>query len=189
MFKGLNQLAEAVNKKSMEIVKMADGEAKVFRILSDVEDIIGVYEHTEEIGGKWKTLTCLDRNYGKKGECPLCLAGKNPSFRVYLPVLDRVDDKVKIFKCSKDVTNQILGLAQEYGDLTARDYKVVRNGSRLNTSYQFFPKDPSKEDLNKYTLPDIQERIAPLSKEAIAKMLQENEPEGFTATEEGNYPF
>jgi hypothetical protein len=186
MFKGLNQLTEAVNKKNLEIVKIADGQAKVFRILSDVEELIGVYEHTEQINGKWKTLTCLDRNYGKQGECPLCLADKRPSFRVYIPVLDREDNKVKIFKASKDVTNQIIGLSQEYGDLTSRDYKVIRSGSRLNTSYQFFPKDPSKEDLSQYQLPDIEERIAPLSKEAIAKMLTEGESNDY---DESDLPF
>jgi hypothetical protein len=171
MFKGLGALSEAVKKSGMELLKIEDGQSRVVRILSTVDEIMGVYEHTEQINGSWKTLTCLDKNSNKKGECPMCAAGKNASFKAYIPMLDRTDGKVKIFKASKDVVKQILGLVDEYGDLTDRDYKIARNGAKLQTTYQFLPKDKKKEDLSAYELPDIEDRIEPMTREAMINMM------------------
>ena len=171
MFKGIGALSEAVKKQSMEILKIEDGQSRVVRILVDAEELIGVYEHTEQFGGSWKTLTCLDRNDNRKGECPLCAAGKSASFKAYIPMLDTNDNKVKIFKASKDVVKQLLGLIEEYGDLTDRDYKIVRNGAKLQTTYQFLPKDKKKIDLSVYELPDIEEKVEPLTREAILNMM------------------
>lgn len=197
MFKGLTGLNEAVKGGNMDILRMADGEAKLLRILATADEIIGVFEHTEQFGGNWKTITCLDKNFKKNGECPLCLAGKNASFKAYIPVLDRTDGKVKVFKASKTVVKQILGLVEEYGNITERDFKISRSGTRFDTTYQFFPKDPKKEDLSGYEVPDIEERVTPMSKESILTLMNGNVEEDTdveddtptSVVEKADYPF
>lgn len=185
--KGLGAIKEAMGK-GMEYVKMKSGEALLARILVSSDDIMGVYEHTEKIGGYWKTITCIGRD-----KCPLCKAGKRASFKAYIPVLDRSDDKVKIYKASKDTIKIILGLVEEYGELTSRDYKIVRQGDGLDTVYQFFPKDPVALDLSGYEVPDIESKIAPMEPEAIRELMEgslsPDTSESPISVNDDEYPF
>lgn len=165
--KGLGAIKEVMNKSTQNL-KIADGEHAVVRILTPADEIIGLYEHTEQFNGNWRTVTCLG-----KSDCPLCQAGKRGGFKAYLVVADRTDgDKVKIFKASKTVTKQLLGLVEEYGDLTKRDFKIARSGQKLETTYQFFPRDPQEYVLPEGAeLPNIEELVAPMAKDAILALM------------------
>lgn len=167
MMKGLQAIKENF-EKSVEYVKLKSGESIRIRIAVPADEIIGVYEHTEQIGGQWKTLTCLGKNI-----CPLCQAGKRAAFKAYIPVVDIGTDKVKIFKASKETIRTILGLVEEYGDLTKHDFKVVRQGDGLDTTYQFFIQaKPADIDLSQYEIPNIEEKVAPMTREEILALLE-----------------
>ena len=167
MMKGLQAIKENF-EKSIEYVKLKSGESIRIRIAVPADEIIGVYEHTEQIGGQWKTLTCLGKNI-----CPLCQAGKRAAFKAYIPVIDIGTDKVKIFKASKETIRTILGLVEEYGDLTKHDFKVVRQGDGLDTTYQFFIQaKPADIDLSQYEIPNIEEKVAPMTREEILALLE-----------------
>jgi hypothetical protein len=167
IMKGYEAIKEAQNSSTPQL-KLKDGESAVIRFLQKPEDIISVYEYTVQINGKWRTITALP-----KEECPLYAAGHKPSFKSYLVVLDRSDDKVKIFKASKSVGRQLLGLIEEYGDITARDFKILRQGEKLNTTYQFFPKDKEEIDFEKYAdqIPDLEEMLKPMSREQLVALM------------------
>jgi hypothetical protein len=191
MGKGLGAIKEA-NEGSVHNLKIKNGESKVIRILTPPDEIISVWEHVEQLAGGWKTVTCLG-----KQDCPLCKAGKKASFKSYIAVLDRDDNKVKIFKASKKVGVQLLGLLDEYGDLRARDFKIFRQGDKLDTTYQFFPRDPSAVNFDDYELPDIEEMVALKSKDEILELMaggsvdnndSEETGEG-EETGEDKYPF
>jgi len=165
--KGLQAIKENF-EKSIEYVKLKSGESIRIRIAVPADEIIGVYEHTEQIGGQWKTLTCLGKNI-----CPLCQAGKRAAFKAYIPVIDIGTDKVKIFKASKETIRTILGLVEEYGDLTKHDFKVVRQGDGLDTTYQFFIQaKPADIDLSQYEIPNIEEKVTPMTREEILALLE-----------------
>jgi len=167
MMKGLQAIKENF-EKSIEYVKLKSGESIRIRIAVPADEIIGVYEHTEQIGGQWKTLTCLGKNI-----CPLCQAGKRAAFKAYIPVIDIGTDKVKIFKASKETIRTILGLVEEYGDLTKHDFKVVRQGDGLDTTYQFFIQaKPADIDLSQYEIPNIEEKVTPMTREEILALLE-----------------
>lgn len=165
MGKGLGAIKEAASG-STEMLKLKSGDSKVIRILTPTDEIISVWEHVEQLSGGWKTVTCLGKN-----ECPLCKAGKKASFKSYIAVLDRDDNKVKLLKASKKVGVQLLGLQEEYGDLRGRDFKIYRQGDKLDTSYQFFPRDPSPCDFDAYELPDIEAMVQPKTKEEILDLM------------------
>lgn len=151
--KGLGAIKDAVERSSLTpFLKIKGGESKVVRILISPEEMISVHEHVEQSNGQWRTFTCIGAEKG----CPFCKAGKRASFKTYIPVLDREDGKVKILKAGVKMGAQIIGLIEEYGDITKRDLKLTRTGSGMNnTVYQFFPRDPEDIDLTKYELPDI----------------------------------
>lgn len=186
--KGLGAINEAI-KNSMVQLKLKDGQSVTVRILVPASELISVYEHVKEYGGQWHTITCL----GKKN-CPVCQSGDRARFVVYLPVVVREEDnKVMIFKATKRTATALIGLVEEYGDLTKRDFKIVRQGANMNTIYQFFPKDPVEEDLSKYELPDIEAMVEPLTREAILAIMKadgevmDTPPEN--NTNENDFPF
>lgn len=167
--KGLSAIKEAA-KNSVSQLKLKDGESALIRIAVPTDELISVYEHVEQFGGKWHTITCLGKN-----DCPICQAGKFARFVTYIPVLHRNEnDAVKIFKASKRTGMAILGLVEEYGDITKRDFKITRQGKDTNTVYQFFPKDPVEIDLSDIQIPDIEVMVHPMTREAILALMQGN---------------
>lgn len=183
--KGLGAIKEA-SKNSTSILSLKAGESTEIRIIQPLEELISVYEHTEKINGRWMNIRCLGKDI-----CPLCKAGKYASFRTYIPVFDRKDEKVKIFKASKTVGIAIVGLAEEYGDLTQRDFKVLRQGEGVNTTYQFFPRDPQPFDTSELELPDIESLIEPMSPEEIENLINQkvSDVDPTTPEEEGDSHF
>lgn len=164
--KGLGAIRDAANN-SANMLKIESGASAVVRILVPAEELNSVYEYTLEINGQWNTITQLP-----KGEDPLSAAGYKASFKTYIPVWDYADKKVKIFKASKTVGIQLLGLVDEYGDLTKRDFKITRQGEKLKTAYQFFARDQAAfEPGVEIVIPNIEDMIKPLTRDAVIALM------------------
>ena len=109
-----------------------------------------IYEvHKLDVDGSGKDRTVLC-----KGEqCELCKAGNKPSLRMFLQMvnLDEQDKDKQVQLWERGLTDikNMLGLTEEYGDLTKRDIKIKRSGAKgsMKTTYQFFPKDASDRDI------------------------------------------
>ena len=193
MIKGFNELKKVMEKSAVTL-KMKSGESKILRLLVPSEEISSAYEHVIQINGGWRTIECLGRK-----ECPLCKSGLTASLKAYIPVLDKTEGKVKIFKASKDVVKSLIAFEseEEYKDLTKFDLKCIRQGEGLNTKYTFIIKEKTNEDLSKYreAIPDIHSFLETLTKEEIQALLNEahtsstvNEPSN-NSNDETNYPF
>ena len=97
--------------------------------------------------GRDRTILCKGEN------CELCKAGNKPSLRMFLQMvnLEEKDEDKQLQLWERGLTDikQFLGLTGEYGDLTQRDIKIRRSGSKgsLKTSYQYFPKDKSERKI------------------------------------------
>ncbi|WP_426455413.1 hypothetical protein ACP26L_36055 (plasmid) [Paenibacillus sp. S-38] len=145
------------------MLKITPNKAVVIRFATPTDEVVSVYEHSIQIGGKWRTFRCLG-----KQNCPLCAAGEKGKFQAYLAVIERPENKVKYWKVSMTVARQLVALTEEYGDLTGRDYKVYRQGEKLSTVYQFFPQDKTEEDFSQYDLPNFSDIVPqPRSREDI----------------------
>ena len=109
-----------------------------------------IYEvHKLDVDGSGRDRTVLC-----KGEsCELCRAGNKPSLRMFIQLvnLDEKDKEKQVQLWERGLTDikQMIGLTSEYGDLTKRNIKIVRSGSKgsLKTTYQYFPKDPSEMEV------------------------------------------
>lgn len=191
IMKGFTAIQEA-SKEGLQQLKLKDGESAVIRILSRPEEIISVYEYTIQVNGRWTTVTALDRDND-----PLYAAGHRPSFKSYVVVLNKTEDKVQVFKASKTVGRQLIGLMEEYGNINNRDFKISRSGEKLSTTYQFFPRDKEEMDFSKYEdqIPNIEEMVAPKTREALLAMLNgmdgatENKQESKQETKKDDFPF
>lgn len=156
--RGLSQIKEELNRQpagTFGWFKLkGNGSSAIVRFLfKDDQDqnLIAVWEHA--LRGRSEPpyhVTCLG-----KETCPICAQGNRPSLQVYIPLfvydeaakMEQGDDKARpimIWKRGKRDTTTLLGLIQEYGDLTARDFKITRTGTTMeNTAYHIFPKDAS----------------------------------------------
>jgi hypothetical protein len=187
IFKGLDSISEFFGKKT-QYFRLKSGESRLIRFITPVEEIVSIFEHSEQLAGGWKNIPCLGK------ECPLCEVGQKPSLRSYALIIDREDDTVKVFKMSKTVAQQLISLIQEYGDITKRDFKVYRQGEKTNTSYQFFPKDPAPVDLSKYDIPKLEDIIRFYSKEEIEDLMDGISTNGFNTAnvdpeQDASFPF
>lgn len=183
--KGLSAIQDHISNAN-EMFKLKNNESKEIRFVTSVDEIISVWEHTIQTNGKWDTFTCLG-----KDQCPACAVGEKASFKAYVLLLDRSDNKVKHFKFGKKVAVQIIQMVEEYGDITKRDFKIHRSGEKFDTTYQFFPRDPKPLDVKLETLPDLTDIVKPLSVEAIKLKINsvaiDNEEEA--PTNKSNFPF
>lgn len=110
-------------------------------------DVFEVHKMDVDGSGRDRTILC-------KGEdCELCKSGNKPQLRMFLQMLnlDERDKDKQLQLWERGITDikQILGLCEEYGDLSARDIKIKRSGAKgsMKTTYQFFPKDKSEREL------------------------------------------
>lgn len=164
--KGLAAIKEAANS-GIQFLKLKDGESALIRFVQPMDEIISVYEHVIQLGGRWQTITCLG-----KDKCPICATGDRANFAAYLVVLHRNDgDKVKVFKAGKRAASPLITLAEEYGDLRKRDFKVSRQGSKQNTVYTYLPRDPEPVNFDDLNIPDIEALVAPMSVQEIEAIL------------------
>jgi hypothetical protein len=178
-----NAMEEAL-KNSASFLKLENNKSAVVRILVPVNEIMAAYEHTEQFGGNWKTVSCP----GKK-DCPICAAGRYSSFKAYIPVFDRSDDKVKIFKASKKTFKKLLLQVEEYGDVTKRDFKIVRQGEKLETTYEFFARDVESFNFDEVELPDIEAMVTPATRESILALMEGGIAVSNTGDDEDEHPF
>jgi hypothetical protein len=178
-----NAMTEAL-KNSANFLKLENNKSVVVRILVPIDEVMAAYEHTEQFAGNWKTVCCPGKN-----NCPICAAGKYPSFKAYIPVLDRADGKVKIFKASKKTFKRLLTQVEEYGDVTKRDFKIVRSGEKLDTTYEFFARDIEAFDFEEVELPDIEAMVTPSTKESILALMNSGITGGTSNNEDDEPPF
>lgn len=183
--KGLGAIKEA-NKNSVAWLTLKSGESTEIRIIQPLDELVSIYEHGEHINNRWHYIRCLG-----KENCPLCRAGKKAAFKTFIPVYDHKDERIKIFKASKTVGLTLVGLAEEYGDLTKRKFKLLRQGEGRNTTYQFFPRDPDDFDISELELPDIESLIEPMSPEEIENLINQkvSDVDPTVPKEEGGFPF
>lgn len=134
-----------------------DGDSAVVRLLhkgetgtdaasGEPEYDFPIFEvHKLDVDGSGRDRTVLCKGEG----CELCKSGNKPSLRMFLQMvnLDEKDKDKQVQLWERGLTDikQMIGLTSEYGDLTKRNIKIVRSGSKgsLKTTYQYFPKDPS----------------------------------------------
>ena len=114
-----------------------NGEIKQVRFLyNTLDDIYFDVAHDVNINGRNQTIACLNSNGSNPAGCPLCAKGHNQSVKLYIPVLDLTDNKVKIWARSKNFIAQIQALAARNNPISGAVLEITRIG---------MPRDPKTQ--------------------------------------------
>ena len=185
---GINEIKAAVDKYASSTadyfsLKDDGAQARVRFNHGDDKDLdIYVVHKVKLPTGKDKYIEC----HGSDGKpCELCKAGLKPQVRIFLTLKDQRDGKLKIWDRGKTEIATILGLITRYGKLDSREFDVERHGKKgdTQTTYQFFPCDPSTSDLKpREDICGVGKFIDTKTTEELKVLLQEIDVSGDSTT-------
>lgn len=119
-----------------------NGETKQVRFLyNTLDDIYFDVAHDVNINGRNQTIACLNSNGSNPAGCPLCAKGHNQSVKLYIPVLDLTDNKIKVWTRSKNFIAQIQALAARNNPISGAVLEITRIGMPRDpkTQYTIYP--------------------------------------------------
>lgn len=107
-------------------------------------------------------------------DCPGCLAGNDPRFKGYLPVIVKGESEPKVYAFTVSVYKQLEEIEdlQEDGTLAGKVLKIKRSGSGLKTRYTIMPTGKTV-DINEVEVPDFIRFLGPTEVEGITSLLRE----------------
>lgn len=136
-----------------------DGDvARVRFMYNSIDDVEGMSVHQVEIDGKKRYVDCLREYNEPVSKCPFCAKGMRTQAKLFIPVYDVDDDKVKIWERGKKWFSKISGLCSRYPKLVEKEFEIERHGkpNSTDTTYEVFPVDDG-DKLSMEDLPEIPE--------------------------------
>lgn len=119
-------------------IEKPGGRAQVVFLYTDEASVDGWAVHRLP-GANFYTYT-VDCPRGPKDpieKCPACQAGEQLSTRVFVRMLDLATGKVMIWDKPASFRKDLAGFMHYFNPLFKQKYEITREGSGLNTKYQF----------------------------------------------------
>lgn len=131
--------------------------AQVRFMYNGIDDVEGLSVHKVEVGDKDRYVNCLRAYNDPIEDCPFCREGKFTQAKLFIPLYDETDGRVKIWERGKKFFNKISGLCSRYPNLVEHLFEIERHGKPkdTNTTYEIFPVDGDKVTLDE--LPEVPE--------------------------------
>lgn len=115
-----------------------DRETKQVRFLyNTINDIYFDIVHEVTVNNKTQTIQCLNSDGSNHAGCPLCSNGYDQIVKLYIPVLDLSDNKVKIWTRGKSFVAQLQGLAARNNPISGAVIEVMRLGAPRDSKTQY----------------------------------------------------
>lgn len=133
-----------------------DGDvARVRFMYNSIDDVEGLSVHQIEVNGKKRYVNCLRAYNDPIDKCPFCKDGRPVSAKLFIPLYDENDGRVKIWERGKKFFSKISGLCSRYSNLVKYAFEIERHGKAgdTSTSYEIFPVDGEKLSLE--DLPEV----------------------------------
>lgn len=127
-------------------IKNVPADGITVRFLTEPEEWFGFYEYWNEEG----------RNFVPMAQGEVLPDGAKPSFRYLTQALDIENDRVIPLKLAKTAANSLILKYDKFGTMTDRNYELQKHGEGLDTTYDVTPDAPSKLNLAKYELLDLE---------------------------------
>lgn len=147
-------------------IKNVPAEGISVRFLTEPEEWFGYSEYYDESAKAFVPMA--------EGE--VLPDGARPSFRYLANALDVESDRVIPLKLPKTAANALILKYDRFDTLLDRNYDLQRHGEGLDTSYDVTPDGPSKMNLAKYDLLDLEEVLLAARRQAVGD-------EGITASQ------
>ena len=153
------------NKSKLNFLQLKNsGDFAIVRFVetgADSYDIGAIHVLGKE--NKYKRVSCLRNPYEPLENCPLCENGEKVMMRMYVKLIHYVDEngeiveKPSLWERPAGFAKQLNSLIEEYGDLKDCLFKIVRNGSGLDTTYDVLYAPNSKYPSANYPTTTIHE--------------------------------
>lgn len=136
-----------------------DGDYAIVRFL-DVDPAtydIGAL-HTLGKENKYRRISCPRNPFDPMDKCPLCENGEKVLMKMYVKLINYVDENGEIvekpclWERPAGFAKKLNSLIDEYGDISECLFKVVRNGSGLDTTYEILYAPANKYPNEKYPM-------------------------------------
>jgi hypothetical protein len=134
---------------SQYLTRVPSEESITVRFLTEPEEWYGYYEHYDAIR---KFYPCSD-------DCPGCTEGDRPSGRYLASALDVAENRVVPLVLPKSAVSSLVKKHEKYGTMLDRDYEISRSGQGFDTEYDVTPEAPTKVNLSRYDLLDLEELL------------------------------
>lgn len=167
-----------------------DGDvARVRFMYNSIDDVEGVSVHQVEIGEKKRYVNCLREYSDPVDKCPFCREHMSVQAKLFVPVYDVEEDRVKIWERGKKFFNKISGLCSRYPNLVEKEFEIERHGKPkdTNTTYEIFPMDDS-ESVSMEDLPELPDDFAKFVLDKSADDMEYYLEEGKFPPEEDEAP-
>ncbi len=134
---------------SQYLTRVPSEESVTVRFLTEPEEWYGYYEHYDAIR---KFYPCSD-------DCPGCTEGDRPSGRYLANALDVAENRVVPLVLPKSAVSSLVKKHEKYGTMLDRDYEISRSGQGFDTEYDVTPESPTRINLSRYDLLDLEELL------------------------------
>jgi hypothetical protein len=124
-------------------------EGATYRFLHEPTDWLMYYEHYDSDRDDNKFIPCVDG-------CEYCADGNRASKRMLANALDVDADRVVPLKLPVSVATTLVKSYERRGTIMDRDYFLSREGTGLDTEYSVDAEAPSKKNIAKYDLFDLE---------------------------------
>lgn len=119
--------------------------AQVRIMYNTIDDVEGYAVHQVEVDDKKRYVNCL-REYNQPiSDCPFCEARNFQLAKLFVPLYDIKDDKVKIWERGKKFFSKIGSICARYSNPTvvSHIFEIERNGKPgdQTTSYEIYETD------------------------------------------------
>ena len=126
------------------------------------EDIYAITVHKVEMaGGKNRYIECFKHYDEPVDVCPFCQEQYSRSLKMFIPVYDVEEQKVKIWERGQTYFDILMELYRQNAPIISNVFEIVRNGEKgdINTKYEIFLLNRDDEDyvttIDMFELPDI----------------------------------
>lgn len=145
----IKALKESLKKGGSSLgsfIKNVPAEGITVRFLTEPEEWFGFYEYWND----------ENRNFVPMAQGEILPDGAKPSFRYLTQALDITNDRVIPLKIAKTAANSLILKYDKFGTMLDRNYELQKHGEGLDTTYDVTPDAPSKLNLAKYELIDLE---------------------------------
>ena len=127
-------------------IKNVPADGITVRFITEPEEWFGFYEY-------WNDES---RNFTPMAVGEILPDGARPSFRYLASAVDIETDRVIPLKLAKTAANSLILKYDKYGTMLDRNYELQKHGEGLDTTYDVTPDAPSKLNLAKYEIIDLE---------------------------------
>lgn len=141
-------------------IKNVPADGITVRFLTEPDEWFGYYEYWDDSA---KTFVPM-------AEGEVLPDGARPSFRYLTNALDVTSDRVIPLKLAKTIANTLIVKYDKYDTMMDRNYELQRHGEGLDTTYDVEPEAPSKMNLAKYDILNLEEVLIAARAQAIGEV-------------------